>query len=521
MAISIYPEQAMAGFGSELRGVAERWGSEIVRAENNRQSANGRAEITRGVNEFLAWMEQNKAEPGQYLPELERRKELIKQAALAKTTQPGAQAYIENVFAEQWPDVQRIAHRRSIEQIAKNATDDFEWRVKERTQNRAYTGEMDFLMNLQELLGDYDATWNEGNPLSDSLVSESQVNLRKQGNAITVATNYLLQHPGKDDTDVQNPNAFLDRLGIDVFRFSPEDAAQLKSRYRTLRNLENDMATIQNEEKRQTIELAARKELIAGNWEAAVQLINDNLEIMGPDWHTDALNKARNAASILAKQAINPYETTMNWTFYNKDRSLALEGKLDVKTIDEHVGPDGYSDKEATRLRGIVERRGGTVKDFEDSKSARFLKEMVEDWGRVRLGATPERIPVMREKSLRILQDAIDSAEKPLTDREKQETALRIFNGLISEAPTTTEVKELLTPEERARFEKEMINAQAIQQPAGTPAGDWGVYDGKGNVILNEIGIRGLLSQVRGATIEERVAAARKLAAKRGWLIPE
>jgi hypothetical protein len=71
----------------------------------------------------------------------------------------------------------------------------------------------------------------------------------------------------------------------------------------------------------------------------------------------------------------------------------------------------------------------------------------------------------------------------------------------------------------------EEIEAQAYIPEKGTPAGapptTWGVHDGTGKIILNAAGVRGLLSQVEGKTVEERVANARKLAEKRGWIIPK
>jgi len=51
----------------------------------------------------------------------------------------------------------------------------------------------------------------------------------------------------------------------------------------------------------------------------------------------------------------------------------------------------------------------------------------------------------MRENGYRLLQDAINSAETPLTDREKKEMALRIFNDLQA-APVLATPEGVRTP---------------------------------------------------------------------------
>ena len=181
---------------------------------------------------------------------------------------------------------------------------------------------------------------------------------------------------------------------------------------------------------------------------------------------------AKNAISLrkYREKGIDPYNTTTNWTLYNEDRELALNNRLTLKEIDEHTGPDGYSDKEASRLRGIVTRKGDSFKDFEDSKAAKLLKELTDDLGQ-RYTMPVGTIPVMREKGYRLLQDAINNAEKPLTDREKQELALRIFNGLQTEKISPTP-ESLLTPIEKAEelgesLDKAVAENRAYQRAKG------------------------------------------------------
>ncbi len=125
---------------------------------------------------------------------------------------------------------------------------------------------------------------------------------------------------------------------------------------KTDRNEIRDRVELQMEAEQDSVEQAAREKLIGDNPDiiAAKDIINENLSQFGTDWHTDALNKIQNAASILNSTGVNPYATTTKWDVYDKDEELAFEGKLDTRAISEHTGPDGYSDTEARRLRAII-----------------------------------------------------------------------------------------------------------------------------------------------------------------------
>lgn len=130
----------------------------------------------------------------------------------------------------------------------------------------------------------------------------------------------------------------------------------LKGWEKTDRNEIRDRVERQMDAEMDAVEQSAREKLLGDNPDisAAKDIINENLSNFGTDWHTDALNKIQNAASILASTGVNPYATTTKWDVYDEDEKLAFEGKLDTRAISKHTGPDGYSDTEARRLRAII-----------------------------------------------------------------------------------------------------------------------------------------------------------------------
>lgn len=111
----------------------------------------------------------------------------------------------------------------------------------------------------------------------------------------------------------------------------------------------------------EAVELEARKLLLRETGgkadpdiSGAKAIINDNYDNFGTDWHKAALADAQGVAIDLNETGINPYTTTQNWPRYYEDEDLARKGKLSLPTIQKHTGRNGYSDKEATRLKAII-----------------------------------------------------------------------------------------------------------------------------------------------------------------------
>lgn len=216
---------------------------------------------------------------------------------------------------------------------------------------------------------------------------------------------------------------------------------QLKDK-RTLTTYAKNQATeLTNQQIQEVHELAAKNAT-----PDVVKAKIDGSTILTPRQQTEAWEEYNHALSVRAKTGQNPYDTTQNWTLFEEDKRLALDKKIDALTIYSHEGATGYSNKEGNILRNIISS-GGSEKDFEDSSAAKFLKELIDDFGR--RYTLYQEVPVMREKGYGLLQEAIASAKTPLTDREKKELALRIFNNLQAE-PITSAPGALLTPAEKA-----------------------------------------------------------------------
>ena len=168
------------------------------------------------------------------------------------------------------------------------------------------------------------------------------------------------------------------------------------------------------------------------DWSGAKAIVNANLDNFGTSWWTDELNKIRNAMSILDETGVNPYTTTTNWKRYYEDHALALQGNLDTNTVSKHTGPDGYSDKEASRLRGIIDDNGSSSDEFENSNAAELLQSLMATLPT--LNEDQESLVeikiVAEEKALGILYQAIQTADPPLTDKEKKQKALSVYSGI-------------------------------------------------------------------------------------------
>ena len=240
---------------------------------------------------------------------------------------------------------------------------------------------------------------------------------------------------------------------------------------------EKELSRAEIKKKQEEVNQEYMKLLISGDYEGAKEVIKKNVELLGTDWMQDELNKLQNASRILADGGPNPYTKTQNWTIFEDDKVKALAQKLTEDDIRKHTGPNGYSDPEANRLREII-KGNATGKDFEDSKAAKHIKELI--------GASTiddELKPAIREKGYRLLSDAISSSEKPLNDRQKTELALKIFVELEKESQSIFDISEIEYPKGK---EGEPAVIPFVAKPIG-------VYKDKEKIILNDYGFRWMI----------------------------
>ncbi len=193
----------------------------------------------------------------------------------------------------------------------------------------------------------------------------------------------------------------------------------------------------------------------------------DQSDALTPAQKTEAWKQHNEALSVRAKTGQNPYTTTQDWNSAMEAYWKAEQGIVpDSKDVGSKYDVQWYE-----KIKKIAEG-GGTTADFEDSSAAKFLKELIDDFGR--RYTLYDQVPVMREKAFRLLQDGIQGAKIPLTDREKKELALRIFNNLQTE-PITSAPGALLTPTEKAEelgqsLDKAVAENIAYQKTQGKSA---------------------------------------------------
>lgn len=103
------------------------------------------------------------------------------------------------------------------------------------------------------------------------------------------------------------------------------------------------------------------------DFSGAKDILNENMSQFGTKWHDAALTDIQTTSKILTDTGVNAYTTTVHPEVYDKDEQLAFDGKLSLRDIQKHTGPDGYSDTDARRLREIIKDPVGqadpTLKD--------------------------------------------------------------------------------------------------------------------------------------------------------------
>ena len=269
----------------------------------------------------------------------------------------------------------------------------------------------------------------------------------KNWSATTVR--FLLQNPDKVNEDgtvdedywINHPNEFAENYGLNAAinrpLFTKDEIVDLKKEHSERKKFIETEAKKANEAGEHEIEMKARNFAIEGNWGAGIEEINSGLPIYGVDWHTDALNKYRNAYSIQNQTGVNVYKTTHNPIAFGEMRDRVLAGTATVKDIRADVGPDGYSTTDEAYLIKLLEGDESEAKALEDSAAGKTLIELIEgvpiteekyDAEGNLLSPVTKNIKTFAEKmGLRWLQDFINN-NPGMTTRQKDEEAIRIFN---------------------------------------------------------------------------------------------
>jgi len=185
-----------------------------------------------------------------------------------------------------------------------------------------------------------------------------------------------------------------------------------------------------NEGKESGVEMEARQLAIEGDWQGGIDKINAALPELGVDWHTNALNKYRNAFSILNETGTNVFTTTQNWSLYNDHRKRAASKSITEKEIMDSVGVNGYSWTQAEHLLTVLNGKSSLAKAFEDSAAAKNLITLTKDLYDPIKDA--EMSQFVNQRGLGLLEDWIDN-NPDATDREKKERALIIGRQLQDE----------------------------------------------------------------------------------------
>jgi len=170
-----------------------------------------------------------------------------------------------------------------------------------------------------------------------------------------------------------------------------------------------------------------------------------------PQEQTAVMKRFLASSEIWNTTGTNPYTTRQDNAKFKQMQEDAIDGKMTEAQIREEVGKT-ITINDGDALRNLINGKG-TQKGFEDSAAAKYLEELVNSMTTL----LPKKKPVLREKGYRLLYNAIEEAEQkktPLTEWEKKEVALRVFNGLEKEAltikaePSAIEIQKYELPTE-------------------------------------------------------------------------
>jgi len=160
---------------------------------------------------------------------------------------------------------------------------------------------------------------------------------------------------------------------------------------------------------------------------------------LSPQQKTELVDEYNDAVKIWSQTGENLYGSRPTSKFAEIRQKVLDKQIRSELEIQEWTGKvDGYGLPQESYLLRLYNGDESSAKAFEDSDSAKLLKELFDDWGRTIY--SPVAATILREKGYRLLQDAIDSSVKPMTDREKKEKSIRIFNSLITEPSTSVSI---------------------------------------------------------------------------------
>ncbi len=176
------------------------------------------------------------------------------------------------------------------------------------------------------------------------------------------------------------------------------------------------------------IESEARKLLVAGKFQDAIDYINAHSEMMGSDWHTSALTKAQSAQRVLVEQEENPYNKTMNPARRAEIFQLASKDKITHDEINKAEGKD-ISTIDAQKAHDILDQPAHIYR----SPWAETIKQGIEQAYKLKENALEgdiEKVPELQAWK----DQKYNQMNKFITDHEKAGTV-----------PTSAQIQEFLT----------------------------------------------------------------------------
>lgn len=455
-------EQALGGtisaIGSDIMEEVERAREDQMRLQLNAENAGYTRNMLKWDNEIEKQKQTFKDEPSQLtawykenLPNME------KDVLSAVNPNKKIQTAFKQQFDEDSLKIEGELNKWSMGQQAQNDTINYRVFLDNSKMPQNYQGSDGFdklMRNLdttkKTMFGFY-GTKKINGMTNDKMKADFTDSIQSQ------ISSYLLQ--SGDETLINNPNAFIEGINTKLREseqgpsyqfpekfYDEDEILELKKRYESNKSFAESQAKKALEAKQNEVLSQAQDYALKKDFKGGIDTLYSARDTLGAEWFNDAIPKFQRAFEIFDKTGENLFDSRYTIKFA-EIREGIINGTANEKEIRNWTGKeDGYGITQEDYLLKLLNGKESKVKAFEDSVAGKYFEEMIQDWGKD--WVLPEtNINMLRERGFRLLQDEIEAADPPLTDRQKKEATLRIFNNIKNEQ-ITTEPEFLLTPKE-------------------------------------------------------------------------
>jgi len=433
----------MRNVAGVLMGLGSQVAEYAITTRDVSEISKARAKYNQHIAEYEMWMDENSDNPGDYIDEFQRRKDIITKDIFDIAKTPGAKNRMEAELDIRLSDYDRYVQRVAQQREDANAEANYKVNMANTTappaEGEIWTGEAGEKKIKERLL---DAELNTQDMLDAKRRTEKEKKFELTNAQKEIISYWVLQQADLE-TDTEKffstiNTTIKDKFGVSGL-LSTEDVAELKRQYQRQKQLqEYESKTAREQKENETLNLAfdfAEK----GDFRGGINEITNARAELGSDSFVDALNKYQNAFRILNTTGHNVYKETQNWELYWQDYQKAIDDNISELEARNHVGVNGYSVTQFKEIKGIIDGTSSKGKGFEDTKAAKDLIEMIDYNFNLVIGGLEEQ-KYLHNKGLKLLKEAIT---EDMNNDDKLLEAVRISRELKKEFESGKTLEEL------------------------------------------------------------------------------